>query len=210
MMKKKQHRPLGRPKVKSNDIPRNQLILQTAARLFIDNGYQNVSVDDVALNAGVTKATVYYYFDSKSELYKEAIVSLMNRIKERIDRLMEVNKPLYERLYDVTLAHLEATTSIDIEQFLRESKTDLSNEQIQEMKEAEKKIYESIEYAFSDAVTKGEISSINITFATQAYLALIKVGNYKQQDGSGLFSTAEKSAETILTFFWKGLFGTND
>ncbi|MDH5164141.1 TetR/AcrR family transcriptional regulator [Heyndrickxia oleronia] len=203
---KKNGRPLGRPKTNHLEKPRNELILETAARLFLESGFQKVSIDDVAMNAGVTKATVYYYFDSKAELYKESIVSLMERIKGRIDLLMTSDKPLFERLLDVTTAHLQATTTLDLEAFMRESKTDLSDEQILEMRMVEHKMYEGIQDALQLAVDNGEIPKVNVTFATQSYLALIQVGNYKNPDGTPIFSSIEETTENILNIFWKGFF----
>ncbi|MCM3452580.1 TetR/AcrR family transcriptional regulator [Heyndrickxia oleronia] len=203
---KKNGRPLGRPKTNHLEKPRNELILETAARLFLESGFQKVSIDDVAMNAGVTKATVYYYFHSKAELYKESIVSLMERIKCRIDLLMISDKPLFERLLDVTTAHLQATTTLDLEAFMRESKTDLSDEQILEMRMVEHKMYEGIQDALQLAVDNGEIPKVNVTFATQSYLALIKVGNYKLPDGTPIFSSIEETSENILNIFWKGFF----
>jgi AcrR family transcriptional regulator len=207
MSMNKKGRTLGRPKANETDTPTNEVILQKAAYLFLEKGYQKVSIDVVAIEAGVTKATVYYYFGSKAELYKGAMVSLMLRIRDRIDTLMKSNKPLYERLFDVTMAHLQATTTLNLESFMQDSKSDLTIEQIQEIKNTEENMYESIEQAFQIAMVSGEIPQINVKFATHAYLALIRVGNYKQPDGSSLFTSIQDSAESILQVFWKGFFG---
>lgn len=200
-------RKLGRPKTDDREIPTREAILQVATRLYIENGFQKVSIDDVAKKAGMTKATVYYYFNSKAELFKEAMVALMGRIRQRIIHLMGSDKPLYDRLMDVSIAHLRATTTLDLEGYMRESKTSLSDEQIEEMKEAEEKMFESIEQGFIKAVSSGEISEVNAKFAAHSYLALIRVGNYKQPDGTSIFKTIDESATNILNVFWRGFFG---
>ena len=207
MAEQKQNRTLGRPKSKGKTIPTRAVILQAATRLFFENGFQKVSVDDIATEAGMTKATVYYYFDTKAELFKETIVSLMGRIRERIIQILSADKPLYERLFDVTIAHLQATTSFDLDGFMRESRSSLSDEQIQSMKTAEEKMYSSIEDAFIAAGKAGEIPNINAKFAAHSYIALVKVGNYKQSDGTRFFATVEETATNILNVFWKGFFG---
>lgn len=48
-------------------------ILDTAARLFTERGYETVHVSDVARAAGVGKATLYEHFKSKSELFLECL-----------------------------------------------------------------------------------------------------------------------------------------
>jgi TetR/AcrR family transcriptional regulator, mexJK operon transcriptional repressor len=46
-----------------------QQIRETAARLFIEQGYGTVSMDAIARAAGVSKATIYAHFADKAELF---------------------------------------------------------------------------------------------------------------------------------------------
>jgi AcrR family transcriptional regulator len=48
-------------------------ILEVATRLFARHGYGSTSVREVVEAAGVTKPTLYYYFDSKAALFREAV-----------------------------------------------------------------------------------------------------------------------------------------
>lgn len=50
-------------------------IVRCAARLFTQRGFDRVGIDDVMGEAGLTRGAFYAYFQSKSELYVEAIVS---------------------------------------------------------------------------------------------------------------------------------------
>lgn len=206
MANQKSGRPLGRPKSSESETPTNVLILLTAARLFLENGFQEVSIDDIAKEAGLTKATVYYYFGSKAELFKEVMVALMAKVRSHINHFLGSDKSLYDRLFDVAVAHLKATTTIDLEGFMRESKTSLSKEQIQEMKMAEEEMFLSIEQAFLDAMIRGEIPNINAKFAAHSYIALTRVGNYRQPDGTPIFDSVETAAQNIMNVFWNGFF----
>ena len=49
------------------DNTRNR-ILKAADRLFYQNGISQVSIDQIAEQAGVTKKTIYYHFDAKDTL----------------------------------------------------------------------------------------------------------------------------------------------
>ena len=44
---------------------RKQDLLAIAYRMFITQGYENTSVDDIIAEAGIAKGTYYYYFASK-------------------------------------------------------------------------------------------------------------------------------------------------
>ena len=50
-----------------------QRIVESARRLFNQNGFEGVSVDAIMAGAGLTRGGFYSYFQSKSELYAEAL-----------------------------------------------------------------------------------------------------------------------------------------
>ena len=46
-------------------------ILEAAANCFMERGYTETSIDDVARRLGATKGRIYHYFRSKSDLFAE-------------------------------------------------------------------------------------------------------------------------------------------
>jgi AcrR family transcriptional regulator len=62
-------RPRGRPR----DVRVDNAILEAALDLFIEAGFEGISIDDVAERAGVARATVYRRWPSKQELVLAAI-----------------------------------------------------------------------------------------------------------------------------------------
>jgi TetR/AcrR family transcriptional regulator, regulator of autoinduction and epiphytic fitness len=204
-MKNGSHRSPGRPPLSASETPRDQLILETATRLFINHGYQKVSVDDISNACGVTKATVYYYFSSKTVLFTEAMIQMMARIRREIISLLKTDKPFKERLYDVTLGHLRATTSFDMEGFMREIKTVLDTDQLNKIKAAEDGLYEAIGETIIAEIESGKVKDLNPMFAAQVFVSIMKIGHYKQKDGSTLFAHPEDAAKQIVDFYWDGL-----
>ncbi|HET7628031.1 MAG TPA: TetR/AcrR family transcriptional regulator [Bacillales bacterium] len=200
------HRRPGRPRADESGPPTDAVIVQTASRLFLDRGYQKVSIDEVAEACGVTKATVYYYFDNKAQLFTKSMLAMMQRIRERIAAMLSVDKPLRTRLHEVAVAHLQATMQIDLDGFMRETKNALSPSQVKLMREAEERMYQAIEEAFDKSIKAGEIPEINATFAAHAYISLLKIGNYRLADNTRLFPNVETAADHIIAFLWNGLF----
>jgi AcrR family transcriptional regulator len=68
---------------------KREIILQTAIDAFYNRGYQNVTVDDVAGALSVTKAVVYYNFDTKEKILEAIIDRTTERSRESIDRGIE-------------------------------------------------------------------------------------------------------------------------
>lgn len=59
----------GRPK----DPEKRAAILEAARRLFITQGFERVSMDQIASEAGVSKLTVYSHYGDKDSLFGEAV-----------------------------------------------------------------------------------------------------------------------------------------
>lgn len=49
-------------------------ILAAALRMFSMKGYSSTKLDDVAKEAGVSKGTLYLYFDNKESLFKSVVI----------------------------------------------------------------------------------------------------------------------------------------
>lgn len=201
----RKHRPLGRPRQNKKAKPTKTIILEVATRLFLEQGYQIVSMDDVAKQCGVTKATVYYYYATKADLFTDAMVQMMIRIRKRMLNLLSEDKPLKQRFFDFAKAHLEATMDIDLKGFMKEAKSSLSDEQLQGMKKAEDQLYEVLEQALENAMEKGEIPTGNPTLGAHVFVAILAVGNYKDAEQKPIISNLDEMAEKIVNFYWKGL-----
>lgn len=64
---------------------RYQSILAAAKKVLISKGYLKTTIDDIALEAQISKPTVYQYFKTKDDLY----FSLLNPASEVIGRELE-------------------------------------------------------------------------------------------------------------------------
>ena len=63
--------------------PRHRLetkekIIRSARRLFNRHGFDTVSIDDVMADAGLTRGSFYSYFESKGDLYAEAVTHILD------------------------------------------------------------------------------------------------------------------------------------
>ncbi|MEH7513381.1 TetR/AcrR family transcriptional regulator [Gottfriedia acidiceleris] len=203
----KMKRPLGRPPQDSKKKPTKIAIVENAIQLFLQNGYQLVSMDDVAKQCGVTKATVYYYYPTKADLFTDAMVQMMLRISDRIAEILSTDRSLKENLNEMVKVHLRATFEIDLKAFTKEAKVSLSDEQLQQMNNAEEMMYNVIEKAMTTAIENGEIPKGNSKFYTQLFFAILSIGNYKDPNQNSIFSTIDEMAEQIIDFFWNGIMG---
>jgi len=171
---------LGRPRRVGGDEQTADRILQCAAQLFMEHGYNGVSMEQVAEAVGLTKAMVYYYFDSKASLLTSAMVRVMENVRARTRLLLSQDAPLYTRLLEVTRAHLRRAP-LDFEGIMRRAQTALSETQLEAMQRAEEQLFETIAEAFQEAMAKGEVRQTNARFCARAYMALLMAGRLERR-----------------------------
>lgn len=70
-----------------------------ALELFVDKGFAATRIDDIAKRAGVSKGTIYLYFDSKEALFKAAVEATMLPAIEEAEALVaDHSKPAADML----------------------------------------------------------------------------------------------------------------
>ncbi len=82
---------------------RKEAIMETAMRLFADNGFDGVSVSMLAKEAGISKGLLYNYFDSKEALLKEIIIEGVKRMISPFDKINKgkITREIIIRFIDI-------------------------------------------------------------------------------------------------------------
>lgn len=65
----------------------SQLILQKARELFLKRGIRSVSMDEIAIQLGISKKTLYQHFDNKEDLVVRAIEQHLEDDKAKLQEL---------------------------------------------------------------------------------------------------------------------------
>ncbi len=81
-------------------IAREDAIIQSVNRLLAEKGFEAMTVDEVAADVGIAKASLYKHFPSKEDLAAAAMVSVMRRVQAFLDAL-PMQLPAIEKLRTV-------------------------------------------------------------------------------------------------------------
>lgn len=80
-------------------LTKKEMILHEAKKMFAEHGYAATIMDDLAKQAGVNKATIYYHFKDKATLYEtlffEAIKRIADAVVSRTDALETPEEQLH-------------------------------------------------------------------------------------------------------------------
>jgi len=76
-------------------------ILETAEKLFAENGFDGTSVRQISKAAGINIAMVSYYFGSKEKLLEKLFLYRMSDFRMQLESVISTNKPQLEILDDI-------------------------------------------------------------------------------------------------------------
>ena len=82
----------------ANDLDVRQRIIRVATRLFAHQGYGSTSVRELVEAAGVTKPTLYYYFENKEALFLEVVNTHLNGFDVLVEQTLASQGTLRQRL----------------------------------------------------------------------------------------------------------------
>jgi AcrR family transcriptional regulator len=95
--------PEKRKKVKEN---KKNTILRAARKLFFDRGFKSVTVDSIAAKAGVSKGSIYLYFDSKEEIYAQVLITDNIELNKNIKLFSTKEAPAAELLLEFSQIYI--------------------------------------------------------------------------------------------------------
>lgn len=81
-------------------------LLDVAARLFGEQGYEGTRLEDIADELGVLKGSLYYYTTSKFELLQKVNARRLRRLLDQAVVISHSETPADERLEHIIRAHL--------------------------------------------------------------------------------------------------------
>jgi len=87
----------------NNDM--RERVLDTAAALFLRNGYNRTSMKAIARELGITAPTLYWYFDSKQKIFSTLMESTLRDFNNEIRRSIDGSTPS-EQLRSYVIAHV--------------------------------------------------------------------------------------------------------
>ena len=92
----------AKPRWRRRKDARPDEILSAALEVFADRGFAVTKLEDVARRAGVTKGTIYLYFENKEELFKalvrQTIVPVLAKGEAVAEAFTGSARDLFERL----------------------------------------------------------------------------------------------------------------
>lgn len=85
-----------------------QKLVDVARQLFAKNGLEATTMNDIALQSGKGRRTLYTYFKSKEDIYYAVIEAELERLSDRLDEVAARDIPPQEKVIELIYTHLQS------------------------------------------------------------------------------------------------------
>ncbi len=152
-------------------------VVAGARTVFLAEGFEGASVDLIAKEAGVSKATLYSYFPDKRMLFVEVAKEECARQADRALTVEDADQPVRDVLIMTATNMMHFLTSSFAQRIFRicVAETDRFPELGQEFYRSGPQLMEDrLSAYFVEAVKRGELRIDNVRLAAQQFDALMK------------------------------------
>ncbi|MCL7715657.1 TetR/AcrR family transcriptional regulator [Stenotrophomonas mori] len=162
----------GRPK----DLGKRAAILETAKEMFIELGFNGVSMDGIATGAGVSKLTVYSHFGDKETLFTEAIQAKCVEMMPDELFVTDSEGPLREQLRGIGHAFFTLVSSDAAIATQRMMLTPETDDRIRQMfwQAGPQRTETALAEFLGARVARGELAIDDLPLAARQFFCLIK------------------------------------
>ncbi|NET35145.1 MAG: TetR/AcrR family transcriptional regulator [Cyanothece sp. SIO1E1] len=108
-------------------VNKRDRILQTASEVFARYGYDKTTLDDIGKKCGLNKASLYYYFSNKEDIYVQVIMAettvFINELQAQTAKLINTADKIrhyliervkrYEKVLNMTQLSFEALQKVE-------------------------------------------------------------------------------------------------
>ncbi|OYW78247.1 MAG: hypothetical protein B7Z37_00120 [Verrucomicrobia bacterium 12-59-8] len=115
---------INKPVGATSDPVAKQKIVSAARRHFLANGFRGVTMDDLAVELGMSKKTFYAHFKSKVALVEAVMQDKMTEVESDLERLLGGEPALFQDALHGLLACLQKHTGEIQPVFLRDIRRD--------------------------------------------------------------------------------------
>lgn len=184
--------PGRRPLTEGDAENTRRSIRRQAVRLFNEHGYASVSVDDIAQAAELTRATLYYHYRSKADIFVESVTEMLGYVHEAAMQIFDQrNLTVVERLNgfvsgrrESRLPKYEAVMGPELsEAMLWETMAHLAPRQRVKVTQKIETLHEATRALLAEGVENGELRPIPVAVLDYMFWQIFDPEKYPKEAG---------------------------
>lgn len=185
-------------------VPRKDVVLGVAERLFAERGYHATSVRDIAELLSIKGGSLYSHIESKDDLLWEIVTAAADRFFGAIDPIIRSDLLTVEKLRRTISAHVGVVTSnLNAAAIYSNEWRYLSDRRRQQFAGRRNEYERIVRGLVHDCIREGTFADLDEKFATLLILSSINwIYQWYRPDGP---MTPEEIARKLMDMLFNGL-----
>lgn len=163
-----------------------QRIVDTARRLFLENGYLGVSMQQIADAAGLRKASLYHHFRSKEALFAEVMAQEMDRLLLDFSAIDLTHGAFADQLGEIARIHYRRFDHPEVHQLAMDFFKHVPESDHEEVHKRLKEMQTMLSEFFAQAMERGEIRTFEPHAAASMFFHMLMSLGQDQFDHFGI------------------------
>lgn len=179
-------------------------VLQTAAHLFLENGYRRTSMSELGIRLKITKPALYYYFRNKEEILIECYRAGISAIEGLLDKAAVSHGKGLDKVRAYIEAYAKAVVTFDFGRCVAMlDDAELSPKSRREVRELKRRIDLAIRGYVEEGIADGSVIPCNAKLASFALAGAVNwIGTWYRPEGA---LSAEEIASEFANLLTNGL-----
>lgn len=85
----------------------NNQIIEVAKQMFLEYGYKNTNMSDIATNIGINRTALHYYYNTKEKLFQAVFGTIIATFLPKIQDILLTQEPFFEKLEKIIDIYFE-------------------------------------------------------------------------------------------------------
>lgn len=196
--------PKGIPLTAEEQERRRKEIFDASVHLFLDKGFNETTMREIAQAAGVGKSTLYDYFKSKDEILVSYFENEIQTITERAQEIVAQDLGVPEKLRKIMQMHLEYLVDnkkLYLKLSVESQRLSLGSQQQIQIKRHG--YQDMIRTLVEEGIQQEDFRPVNPLFAARSVITLLSLVVFTSRPTG----TPEEMLEDAFAIFFEGIQG---
>lgn len=181
-----------------------RIIFESAIQVFSKAGYSGATMDDIALNAGVAKGTLYYHFKSKEEIFNYIISTGFDVMKEEVVSAVSAEEDVLSKIR--TMCKFQLKLVYENKDFFKVIMSQIWGQELRqlELRKSIEDYLKTIESFLIEAMNHGVIKKGDSNFMSYTFFGtLCSAAVYELIHSDDM--NIDRAIDNLMDYIFKGI-----
>lgn len=166
---------------------KSEVIINSAVKIFVRDGFDKASISDIAQEAGISKGTIYLYFANKEDLIEKSFWHCHQLDADACDKGLENYKSSMEKLINRAYNSIQWALSYPLESKLERLYFASPNSGYRRRYTSQYLHFERIDAIVKDGISSGELKNMPATVLGEVFYGIGGALLYYFEENRDLF-----------------------